>query len=391
MNILETLRTDINEIDSELLILLAKRRRVSKLVGENKIKLQKAVRDPAREQDLLVRLIQYGKSLGLDTHYISQVYQVIIEDSVLNQQALLQQHFNDNRANADCSVAFLGGQGSYSHLATTKYFSRRASVITEIGCPTFDEIIHKVENGLADYAVLPIENTSSGSINEVYDLLQHTSLSIVGELTHPVNHCLVGVDEVELDTIEVIYTHPQPQAQCSQFISGLKNVSIIHCDSTSCAFEKVKALNSPKVAAIGSAEGGKVYGLVSIEEGLANQKQNFSRFIVVSREPVQVAMQIPAKTTFIMTTDQNAGSLVDALLILKNQGISMSKLESRPINGNPWQEMFYIDVQANINADNLQTALAELKKITRVVKVLGCYPGDDVIPVTVPVTINALK
>ena len=125
MSILETLRHDINEIDSELLILLAKRRRVSNLVGENKIKLRKAVRDPAREQDLMIRLIEYGRSLGLDTHYINQIYQVIIEDSVLNQQALLQRNINANKDNSSCTVAFLGGTGSYSYLASKKYFSRR--------------------------------------------------------------------------------------------------------------------------------------------------------------------------------------------------------------------------------------------------------------------------
>jgi chorismate mutase/prephenate dehydratase len=384
MNIFETLRNDINEIDSELLILLAKRRRVSNLVGENKIKFKKPVRDPAREQDLLVRLIQYGKSLGLDTHYITQVYHVIIEDSVLNQQALLQRHINERKSESSCKVAFLGGQGSYSYLACQKYFSRRANDIVEIGCSSFNEIVNKVETGHADYALLPIENTSSGCINEVYDLLQHTSLSIVGELTQPVNHCLVSNEEVDIANLEVIYTHHQPHAQCSKYIDSLHNVKIEYCDSTSSAFEKVKELNSNKVAAIGSAEGGKVYGLVTIKEGLANQQQNFSRFIVVSREPVQVAEQIPAKTTLIMTTKHQAGSLVDALIILKEHGISMSKLESRPICDNPWEEMFYIDVQGNVTQQHIKDAIKKLATVTRFLRVMGTYPSDDVVPVSVP-------
>ncbi|NQZ11063.1 MAG: chorismate mutase [Algicola sp.] len=384
MNILETLRDDINEIDSELLVLLAKRRRVSTQVGENKIKLKKAVRDPSREQQLLVRLIKHGRSLGLDTHYIKQLYQVIIEDSVLNQQALLQRILNDNHNKGAVSVAFLGGQGSYSYLACIKYFSRRSDSITELGCSSFNEITQKVETGQADYALLPIENTSSGSINEVYDLLQHTTLSIVGELTQPVNHCLVSCEEVDVNEIEVIYTHHQPHAQCSNYLDNLGNVKIIHCDSTTDAFCKVQELNSNKVAAIGSAEGGKIFGLVAIQEDLANQKQNFSRFIVVSREPIQVAEQIPAKTTFIMTTGQRSGSLVDTLLVLKEHGINMHKLESRPITGNPWQEMFYVDVQANINANNMKKAMEKLKQITGFIKVLGCYPGENFTPVTVP-------
>ncbi len=382
MNELAKLRDDINEIDSELLILLAKRRRISTLVGESKIKMQKPVRDPAREQELLLKLIKYGRSLGLDTHYISQIFHVIIEDSVLNQQALLQQHLNDHSQSDSVKVAFLGGQGSYSHLACTKYFSRRFSTINELGCSNFKDVVTLVEEGDADYAVLPIENTSSGSINEVYDLLQHTSLSIIGELTQPVEHCLVTIEEVDVSDIEVIYTHPQPHAQCSKALEQLNDVTIEHVDSTSAAFAKVKAAGSAKVAAIGSVEGAKTYGLVSIKEGMANQKQNYSRFIVVSREPVQVAEQIPAKTTFIMTTDQKAGALVDALLVLKAHNVNMSKLESRPIHGNPWQEMFYIDVQGNLADNDMAKAITELKQMSPKLKVLGCYPCEDVHPVS---------
>lgn len=386
MTILETLRDDINEIDSELLILLAKRRRISNLVGENKIKLKKAVRDPAREQDLMVRLIEYGRSLGLDTHYINQIYSVVIEDSVLNQQAILQRHLNQAQHTDTCSVAFLGGTGSYSYLACKKYFSHRYANTVDIGCTSFNEIITKVETGQADFAILPIENTSSGSINEVYDILQHTSLSIIGEVSHPVKHCLVATEEVDVQNIEVIYTHHQPHAQCSKFLDTLSNVKIEHCDSTSAAFNKVQELNSNKVAAIGSAEGGKTYGLIPIKEDLANQSQNFSRFIVVGRHRVQVATQIPAKTTFIMTTGQRAGSLVDALLVLKNQGINMAKLESRPINGNPWEEMFYVDVDANIKDTAMQNAIQELEQTVGVLKILGCYPAESFKPVEVEPT-----
>ncbi len=386
MKILERLRIDINEIDSELLVLLAKRRRISGLVGENKIKSKKPIRDPAREEDLLVRLIKYGRSLGLDTHYINQLFRVIIEDSVLNQQALLQAHLNQaSESSTSCRVAFLGGQGSYSYLACLKYFSRRSSNIVEIGCTNFKEIIYKVENGQADYALLPIENTSSGSINEVYDLLQHTDLSIIGELTQPVNHALVGVEEIDPNKLEVIYTHPQPHAQCNIIIDAMTDVKIEYCDSTSTAFEQVQQLNSPTAAAIGSVEGAKTYGLVSIQADLANQKQNFSRFIVVCRKAVKVAEQVPAKTTIIMTTDQQPGSLVDALLSLKNHHINMHKLESRPITGNPWQEMFYLDLQGNIQSEEMKLALTELEKITRFVKVLGCYPSEDIVPVSASV------
>lgn len=381
---LSQLRKDINEVDNELMILLAKRRRVSNLVAEAKIIQNKPVRDIQREEEMLVELIKGGKSLNLDAYFVKQVFQTIIEDSVLHQQALLQKH--TNRATGELPVnrvTYLGSQGSYSDLATQKYFSRHASELKQIGCTSFKEIIDKVEQGQADHGVLPIENTSSGSINEVYDLLQHTSLSIVGELTHPVNHCMVTAIETTPDKIKKLYAHPQVYAQCSNFLAQFQDVEIEICDASSAAFEAVQNDTTGEIAALGSGEGSRLYGLQVIAEALANQKENFSRFIVLANKSVSVSTQIPSKTTWIMSTEQKPGALVDALIILKDHGVNMCRLESRPINGNPWEEMFYVDVEANLRDQNLINAINELKSITRYFKVLGCYPSEDIQPAQV--------
>ncbi|KRS21400.1 MAG: chorismate mutase [Alishewanella agri] len=376
---LDQIRTAISDTDQQLLGLLAKRRALALAVAEAKLSQNKPIRDQKREQELLLSLIEQGKPLGLDAQYVTRIYHVIIEDSVLQQQAKVQGQLNGEHTPA-VRVAFLGGQGSYSYWATQKYFTRRAERIIELGCDSFNDIVKAVETGHADYAVLPIENTSSGSINEVYDLLQHTRLSIVGELTHPIEHCLLGLPGTDLSKVRQVCSHPQVIAQCSQFLLGLTNVKIEYCESSSAAFAKVKALQDPTIIAIGGEEGGKLYGLEVLTRELANQKQNVSRFIVVARKPVQVAKAIPAKTTFIMYTGQQPGALVEALLVLKQHGISMSKLESRPIPGNPWEEMFYVDVSANLNDYAMTRALEELNNLTKFVKVLGCYPSDEVTP-----------
>ncbi|MFN3900428.1 MAG: chorismate mutase [Alishewanella aestuarii] len=376
---LDQIRTAISDTDQQLLGLLAKRRALALAVAEAKLSQNKPIRDQKREQELLLSLIEQGKPLGLDAQYVTRIYHVIIEDSVLQQQAKVQGQLNGEHTPA-VRVAFLGGQGSYSYWATQKYFTRRAERIIELGCDSFNDIVKAVETGHADYAVLPIENTSSGSINEVYDLLQHTRLSIVGELTHPIEHCLLGLPGTDLSKVRQVCSHPQVIAQCSQFLLGLTNVKIEYCESSSAAFAKVKALQDPAIIAIGGEEGGKLYGLEVLTRELANQKQNVSRFIVVARKPVQVAKAIPAKTTFIMYTGQQPGALVEALLVLKQHGISMSKLESRPIPGNPWEEMFYVDVSANLNDYAMTRALEELNNLTKFVKVLGCYPSDEVTP-----------
>ncbi len=278
-------------------------------------------------------------------------------------------------------MAFLGPKGSYSHLAARQYAARHFEQFIESGCAKFADIFNQVETGQADYAVVPIENTSSGGINDVYDLLQHTSLSIVGELTIPIDHCVLVSTSTDADKIQTVYSHPQPFQQCSQYLSRYPHWKIEYTESTSAAMEKVAQANSPAVAALGSEAGGALYGLQVLEHCQANQTQNITRFLVLARKAVNVSDQVPAKTTLLMATGQQAGALVEALLVLRNHNLIMTKLESRPIHGNPWEEMFYLDIQANLDSLPMRKALKELADITRSMKVLGCYPSENVVPV----------
>jgi len=379
-NPLLALRGKISALDEQLLALLAQRRALAVEVAEAKMATHRPVRDIDRERDLLEHLITLGKGHKLDAHYITRLFQQIIEDSVLTQQALLQKHLNNTNAHS-ARIAFLGPKGSYSHLASRHYAARHFDNFIENGCLKFHDIFNQVETGLADYAVLPVENTTSGSITDVYDLLQQTSLSIVGEITIPIDHCVLVSGNTDLQQIETVYSHPQPFQQCSQFINRHPHWKIEYTESTAAAMERVAAMNSPKVAALGSEAGGELYGLQVLERNLANQRQNITRFIVLARKPVEVSLQVPAKTTLIMATGQQAGALVEALRVLRKHNLTMSKLESRQINGNPWQEMFYIDFQGNLNPDDVQQALRELTPITRSLKVLGCYPSENVVAI----------
>ncbi|AJJ63027.1 bifunctional chorismate mutase/prephenate dehydratase [Yersinia aldovae] len=379
-NPLLVLRERISALDLKLLALLAERRELAVDVAKAKQLHHRPIRDKERERDLLDALITAAKPYDLDGFYITRLFQLIIEDSVLTQQALLQHQLNQTSLHS-ARIAFLGPKGSYSHLAARQYAARHFEQLIECGCQKFQDIFTQVETGQADYAVLPIENTSSGSINDVYDLLQHTSLSIVGEITNPIDHCVLVATETDLSQIKTVYSHPQPFQQCSQFINRFPHWKIEYCESTAAAMEKVAQMKSPTAAALGSEAGGALYNLQVLEHNLANQQQNITRFIVLARKAIDVSEQIPAKTTLIMATGQQSGALVEALLVLRDHGIIMTKLESRPINGNPWEEMFYIDVQANLRSESMQKALADLTPITRSLKVLGCYPSENVVPV----------
>lgn len=373
-------REQITALDKDLLALLAKRRNLSLDVARSKEVDIRPIRDTQREKELLARLVKEGRVQGLDAHYVISLYQSIIEDSVLNQQAYLQGRANPDLQKQQYCVAYLGARGSYSYLAASRYCDRRQVDMQDLGCKSFDEIVQAVESGHADYGFLPIENTSSGSINEVYDVLQHTSLAIVGETTIEVGHCLLAKTGTSPKQIKTIYAHPQPISQCSRYLALNPAYKLEYCSSSAEAMDKVMECDNNSVAAIGSAEGGSLYQLEAIEQDLANQKINQSRFIVVARKAIAVPEQLPAKTTLIMATGQKPGALVEALLVLKAHNLNMSKLESRPIPGTPWEEMFYLDLDANLSSAEMESALKELERITRFIKVLGCYPCETVNP-----------
>ncbi len=377
---LDEIRIKVSEIDNQLLSLLSSRRELSLEVAKSKIDTQKPVRDVEREQILLSELVKQGESWSLAPHYVIKIFHTIIEDSVLYQQAFLQQLANPENIQPVVRAAYLGGKGSYSNLAARHFFTRKNTKLAEIQCQSFKEIITEVEHGNADFGVLPIENTSSGSINEVYDLLQHTRLSIVGEITQPIEHCLLTSVDTDLVKIKTLYSHPQPHQQCSKFLRSLGEIKQEYCHSTAEAMQIVSEKPDPSIAAIGNAASGDLYGLKPLKFNIANQQENHTRFIIVSRQSIDVTTLIPAKTTFIMSTDQAAGALVDCLLVLKNHGINMTKLESRPVIGNPWEEMFYVDVEGNVRSNNMKNAINELTRLTRYIKVLGCYPIENVSP-----------
>lgn len=378
---LSEIRQQITQIDRNLLKLLSQRHNLAFDVARSKEISQKPLRDIEREKALLVELVNLAEAENyqLDPQYVTQIFQRIIEDSVLTQQNYLQNKLN--AVKPQISVAFLGMRGSYSHLASRQFAKNQVNGFCELSCHSFNEVFEKVQKGEADFGVLPLENTTSGSINEVYDLLQHTDLTLVGELAYPIKHCVLATQSVDLSEVDTIYTHSQPAQQCSQFIQSLDKVHVKYCESSSHAMEMVARLNKSNIVALGHEDGGKLYGLSVLKSDIANQQHNLTRFIVVAKEPVQVSPQVQTKTLLLMTTSQQAGALVDALMVFKQFGIRMIKLESRPIYGKPWEEMFYVELEANIHQENTQKALINLEKVTSYLKILGCYPSEIIEPV----------
>lgn len=371
------IRNNINDVDSEILQLLSKRRKLSEEVINSKMKTDKPIRDTDRESELLSKIIASGKDLGLDSHYVSKIFYDILDDSVRLQQNHFRTSLFDNGTDV-IRIAIQGIEGSYSSMAAQKFFAHFNKEIIFISKELFEEVAQEVESGRADFAMLPIENTTSGGINEVYDLLLHTTLSIIGEEKFQVKHCLVGSETSTIGKLEVIFAHYQAAAQCNKFISTLPDANIQYFADTALSVKKIKEEGRAEYGAIASEEAAKLFNLKILQRDIANQPDNFTRFLVCSRKPNEVDERIPTKTSLVMATEHTAGSLLEALKIFSKYHVNMEKLESRPIIGNPWEEMFYLDFEGNLKDENVQNLLDDLGRHTRFLKVLGCYPAKDI-------------
>ena len=367
------IRDGINQVDSKLLQLLAQRRALTMEMGRFKDQSGSSLRDQEREKNVLKKLISDAEGLGLDQYFITNLYHTIFEDSIRGQERYLTASANTSSDASQLRVTFEGNTGSYSFVAAKQHFPSNTHTLVHIPSDSFKEAIGRVEDGKADVAILPIENTTSGGINEVYDLLLHTTLSIIGEELVTVDHCLLGHPDTQISDIHKIYAHPQGIAQCGHFLAGLKNCEFVYVE-TSEAVRRIKDSASRNAAAIAGRQAAKQYELSVIEPDIANQAENYTRFLVATRKARKVPIQIASKVSLVIATAHKPGSLVEALSLFQEREINMVKLESRPIIGNPWEEMFYIDLEGNLADPKVEDLLDELGQTTRFFKVLGCYP-----------------
>ncbi len=380
MDELDKLRKEINEADSTIIKTLAKRRDLSLRVIEVKAKSSRPLRDEKREQELLARVIAMGRECGLDGHYVTRVFHEIIDDSVRSQQLFLLGE-NATEEPTTIRVGFQGIHGAYSQLASEKFFARQKATPNFVGYKTFLEVVRSLESGDIDYALLPVENTTAGSINQVYDLLTDADVSIVGEEIFPVEHCLLALEEVPLSNIRRVMSHPQALMQCEKFLSSLENCQSESFADTAMAVRKVKEDNDLSQAAIASEDAAKLYGLKVLKRHLADQRNNYTRFLVAMKKPTDpvepVDTRIPCKTSLVLATSHEEGALLRALSLLHEHGINLTKLESRPRPGYPFQYRFFLDFEGNIADEYVAVAVEGLKEVTSFLRVLGSYPMEQ--------------
>lgn len=265
-------------------------------------------------------------------------------------------------------VAYQGAPGAYSEAAIFEIFGKQAQAIP---CETFEEVFRKVELDDVERGMLPIENSVTGSLHRNYDLLLEHQLVIVGEYPLRVRHCLIGLPGVELKDIRKVISHPQGIAQCEKYLRSLG----VHTEAvydTAGSVKMVKESNDPSLAAIASNWAAQIYGMKILQEGIEDNQANYTRFLVLARQPIQPEGE--AKTSIVFTLRNIPGALFKALSVFALRDIDLTKIESRPLVGTPWEYLFYIDFRGSIAEEKVKHALDNLSEYALSLRVLGSYP-----------------
>ena len=264
-------------------------------------------------------------------------------------------------------IAYQGEPGAFSEAA-----ARRVDPDADLlPCRSFEEAFDAVQAGTVAHGVLPIENSIGGSIHRNYDLLLEHDLPIVGEVELPVIHHLLALPGATLAGLRRVYSHPQGLAQCERFLRTLTNVEIIATYDTAGSAKMVADAGQKDAAAIASARAGEVFGLTSLKASVQDFDDNITRFLVVGRTPLRD--QVADKTSIVFSLPNEPGSLFKALAVFALRGISLTKLESRPIPGRPWEYLFYVDLAAARDEVTCSRALAHLGEFAPMLRTLGTY------------------
>ncbi len=267
------------------------------------------------------------------------------------------------------AVAIQGEAGSFSHAAALE---TRGPVVRLVPCATFVELFRAVETGAAASGVVPIENTLAGSVHENYDLLSAHALHVVAETELRIRHCLIAPPRTTLPQIRRVASHPVALAQCRHFFVTHPGVVAVPAYDTAGSVRDVMAGTAAADAAIASKLAAELYGADVIAEGLEDHAENYTRFLVVAREPAPRGPEESQKSSLILSLGNTPGTLYRALGVFAARGLNLTKIESRPLPGRPWEYLFYVDVVDS--GQGIGAALEELRAFTSSIRVLGTYP-----------------
>lgn len=368
---LSKLRESIDRIDRQIIALLAERQSVVAEVALAKLTAASPLRDRGREEQLLLKLREIAVEGGLDPHQIERLYRVVMDMSVAHQEATIRA-----RGDAPLRIAYQGVEGAYSHLAAQRRYADREGGALLAGHDSFRAAIESLVRGDADLALLPIENTTAGSINEVYDLLAaHPQLHITGEVVSAIEHCLLALPGVALSDLRVVISHPQALSQCATFFADNAQLVARPELDTAGSARRVRDAGDRSLAAIASSAAAMAYGLEIVQAGIQSNAGNATRFVEIGLAPAPLAEDAVPKTSLLVALADRPGALGEILVKFAAKQLSLTKLESRPIPEAPFTYRFYIDVLGHAGLEPFASVLADIASLTTTLRVLGTYPA----------------
>ncbi len=374
MDLLE-LRGQIDDIDRQIVSLYEQRMEICGQVAAYKIETGKKVFDRQREMEKLAKV----KSLthnDFNSHGVEELFEQIMSMSRKLQYQLLARHGSMGRLpfievgeldTKEARVVFQGAEGAYSQAAMMQYFG---DSVDSFHVDTFRDAMSAIDEGSADFAVLPIENSTAGIVSEIYDLLVEFENYIVGEQILQINHCLLGVPGAELEDIRTVYSHPQSLMQSSRFLAG-HDWRQISMQNNAFAARKVADEGDRSQAAIASEYAAKVYGLNVLCEGINQEKDNSTRFIIVTNQ--KIFRKDAGKVSICFELPHQSGSLYHMLSHFIYNNLNLCRIESRPIEDRSWEYRFFIDFEGNLADSAVKNALRGLRDEARNMKILGNY------------------
>ena len=384
MTELERYRQEIDRIDGELVRLFLERMAVTGKVGEFKQREGIPVLDAARERQVIAAKTALTDDPARKAD-VAALYEGIMAISRRQQRHLVKEGSEDPgyaAYQADLArrrepvaaprVAYQGEPGCYSEEAAAGYFGPD---VNSVGLPWFNDVFAALERGEADYAVLPVENSSTGSIRQVYDLLAQYRYYIVGEWQVPVEHCLMALPGVDLSDIRKVYSHEQGLMQSEKYLDEHRDWHRVPTLDTAGSAKQVAGSGDRTAAAICSRRAAEIYGLHILAEGVNYNAMNHTRFAVVS--PAPELRPGRDKISAMFRLPHQSGSLHEILTIFAVQGFNLLKIESRPIPGRGWEYLFFLDFTGDLAAEGMDGVLHELSQLAAEFRILGNYRGYE--------------
>ena len=353
---LDALRKEIDKIDQELLERLNKRVKLAQQVGHYKLERGMEVYVPSREEEVFGKL-SANNAGPLPDKAVRHIYREIISAAIALEKPI--------------KVAYLGPEATYTHQAALKNFG---SSIPYMPMNSVPDVFTAVRRGDADYGVVPVENSTQGTVISTLDMLVESELTIVAQIYLYIAHCLIS--QSPLDKIESVHSKDNALGQCRQWLSRmLPGVELVESASTAASVQYCK--KNSKAAAIASSVAAELYGVPIVEENIMDKTDNVTRFLVIGKAPTPMLGGGRDKTSLVFLLHDEPGSLLQALQLFSGRGISLKKIESRPSRRRPWDYYFYVDIIGHQDEPDVKAALSDLEKICPILKLLGSYPNTS--------------